>query len=57
MSETEKRVRSPKQKDWSDFHFWLWCKREPTPWFKDQEKMRRFYAKLEQEYREKGLYP
>ena len=57
MSETEKRVRSPKQKDWSDFHFWLWCKREPTPWFKDPEKMRRFYAKLEQEYREKGLYP
>ena len=49
--------RETVHKDWSGFHVWLWEQEQPTPHFKDQAKEKAFYAKLEQEYREKGLYP
>ena len=43
--------------DWSDFRVWLHENKKPTPYFDDEDYEAKFYAKLEQEYRDKGLYP
>jgi len=45
------------QKDWSDIRRWMHSKKMPTPTLATRELEKEFYAKKEQEYRDKGLYP
>ncbi len=42
---------------WSDFHKWLWEKKEPTPLLENAEAEKAFYEQLEAEYRARGEYP
>lgn len=48
---------SPVHKNWSDFHYWLWCQGEPTPAFEDKEVEKKYYEDLEKEWRRMGWYP